>query len=101
MNRKSDHKTITVHPLVQSVVLSRLSPSEESAYFDHVVKMLFSYLADRKSEGSKHQGHGWASWKVRSQVIPHVTWLMTLSNGHMIDIKSRDTFAGLIICAAK
>ncbi|EGE08736.1 hypothetical protein TEQG_07694 [Trichophyton equinum CBS 127.97] len=101
VNRKSDHKTITVHPLVQLVVLLRLSPNEESAYFDHVVKMLFSYLADRKSEGSKHQGHGWASWKVRSQVIPHVTWLMTLSNRHMIDIKSRDTFAGLIICAAK
>ena len=92
---------MTVHPLVQSVVLSRLSPSQESVYFGNVVKVLFSSLADTESESSKHQGHGWASWKVRSQVISHVTWLMKLSNSHMIDIKSRDTFAGLLFCAAK
>ncbi|KAI9877967.1 MAG: hypothetical protein M1830_002335 [Pleopsidium flavum] len=47
------------------------------------------------------QGHGWASWEICSEVLPHVNYLMELVNKHKLKATDSELFAELIFQTGK
>lgn len=81
------------------MVFSRLSPDETSIFFAHAVKMLSCSFPNTWNERTHQQGHSWASWETCSTILPHVSWLIKLSQTHSLSIADEELFAELVFRA--
>lgn len=95
MSRPSSQKALSIHRLVHFTAFTRLTPNEASTFLDHAVKLLFYAFPNTWNGKTRHQGHGWASWEKCSTVLPHVSWLIKLTEEQSLDVKSPEVFAEL------
>lgn len=96
VNRLPSHKAISIHRLVQFTVLSRLSVAERTMYLDYAIKVLCCAFPDTWSEMGNHQRHGSSSWELCSTILPHVSWLVGLTEAHNLKTTDPELFAELI-----
>ncbi|KAK0702012.1 tpr repeat-containing protein [Lasiosphaeria miniovina] len=89
VNRLTSSKALSMHRLVQFAVFVRLSKADRIKYFDLAVNILYFDFPNTWQVRGAHQGHGWASWETCSAILPHVGWLMALSEKH--EVKSGNT----------
>ncbi|EFQ99406.1 hypothetical protein MGYG_02418 [Nannizzia gypsea CBS 118893] len=99
VSRLSAQKAISIHRLIQFTVFSRLSEEESSRYFNHVINILSRSFPNTWNQRSHQQGHGWASWETCSTILPHVSWLIRLTQGHPFRIINHELFAELVFRA--
>ena len=84
VTRSSAFKALSMHRLVQFAVFLRLSKSDRIAYFDLAVRILYFDFPNTWQGRGAHQGHGFASWETCSAILPHISWLMKLSEKYKI-----------------
>lgn len=68
-------------------------------YLDYAIQVLSSSFPNTWNERSHQQGHGWASWETCSAVLPHISWLMKLTEMHCLKAINPELFAELIFRA--
>lgn len=99
LNRSSEHKALSVYRLVQSTVFARLSNDERSFYLNSTITLLSNGFPNTWKKTGSEQGHGWASWKTCSEVVPHVSWLIKLAEKHKLKASGPEKFAELVFRA--
>ncbi|KXX82634.1 hypothetical protein MMYC01_201088 [Madurella mycetomatis] len=88
-----------MHRLVQFAVFLRLSKSDRIVYFDLAVRILSSDFPNTWQARGAHQGHGFASWETCTTILPHVSWLMKLSEEYKIKSENSIMWAELVFRA--
>lgn len=88
-----------MHRLVQLVVLHGLPTSARVETFGLAVRLLYFGFPNTWQGGGAHQGHGWASWEQSSEVLPHVSLLMRLSEKYKIKTPNTNLWAELFFRA--
>ena len=96
INRSPVHKALSIHRLVQATVFARLSKDDAAFFLDSAIALLSNGFPNSWKDSGDYQGHGWASWESCSEVLPHVNWLMDLTQKHKIKSSNPELFAELI-----
>lgn len=100
IQRSSTRRTLSMHRLVQEVVLFGLSAAEKTLFFDSTIKLLSSGFPNTWRTSWKRtdmqQGHGWASWGQCSKVLPHVARLIQITKQHKLKASDPAHFAELV-----
>lgn len=99
INRLSTSKALSIHRLVQLFIFMRLPQVDRIFYLDSTVRMLYYGFPNTWNQRGDHQGHGWASWETCSVVLPHVSWLMRLTEEHSLKPTNLELYAELIFRA--
>lgn len=99
ISRLSSCKALSIHRLVQFAVFLRIPKPDRVAYFDIAVRLLYFGFPNTWQDRGAHQGHGWASWETCSAILPHVSWLMQISEKHNIKSTMPDVWAELVFRA--
>ncbi|KAK4250129.1 hypothetical protein C7999DRAFT_38842 [Corynascus novoguineensis] len=78
--------------LNRTSLISRLSGSkalqskeDRISNFDNAIQMLYHSFPNTWQQRGAHQGHGWASWETCDAALPHVSWLMEMSEKHKLN----------------
>jgi len=90
ITKLSSSKALSMHRLVQLVVLHKLPMSGRVETFGLAVRILYFGFPNTLQGGGAHQGHGWAFWEKSSEVLPHVSLLMRLSEKYKIKAPNTD-----------
>jgi hypothetical protein len=85
-----------MHRLVQFAVFLRQSAPDRISNLDTAVQLLYFGFPNTWQDRGAHQGHGFASWETCGAVLPHVSWLMKLSEKHKLKPSNPDQWAELI-----
>ncbi|KAM5466968.1 hypothetical protein MauCBS54593_005587 [Microsporum audouinii] len=102
VNHLPTHKAISIHRLIQQfTAFSRLSMNEAGSFFKHVIKMLPCSFPNTWNQRSHQQGHGWASWEACRTILPHVSWLIRLTQAHSFPVIDPELFAELVFRTGK
>ncbi|KAL2022812.1 hypothetical protein VTK56DRAFT_4628 [Thermocarpiscus australiensis] len=96
IRRLASSRALSMHRLVQFAVFLRLPKSERIVNFDLAVKILYFGFPNTWQARGPHQGHGWAAWETCSAILPHVSWLMQLSEKHKIKSAHPELWAELV-----
>ncbi len=85
-----------MHRLVQFAVILRQSSSDRDSNFATATRLLYFGFPNTWNRRDGHQGHGWASWETCGAVLPHVSWLMKISEKHKLKPSNPDLWAELV-----
>ncbi|KAK4120820.1 hypothetical protein N657DRAFT_658182 [Parathielavia appendiculata] len=96
ISRLSGSKALSMHRLVQFAVFLRQSNSDLVVNPDSAIRFLYFGFPNTWQQRGAHQGHGWASWETCGAVLPHVSWLMKLSERNKLKPSAPDQWAELI-----
>lgn len=101
LDRLTSYKSISIHRLIQATVLARMLPTEQSKNLDIALQILFYGFPNtwNGDERTHQQGHGWASWETCSAMLPHVTWLIKLTEENSLSATNQELFAELVFRA--
>lgn len=99
ISRLSSSKALSMHRLVQLAVCLRQPKPDRILHFDLAVRILSFDFPNTWQDRGAHQGHGWAAWETCSAILPHVSWLMQLSEKHKIKTANPDLWAELVFRA--
>ena len=64
-------------------------------YLDFAIQVLCCAFPDTWNEKDNQQGHGWASWEACDAILPHISWLMGLTEVHKLKATDPELFAEL------
>ena len=93
VDRSGENATLTIHRLVQTAVMRRLSLEERLRYFDCVVTLLSNGFPN---SWNKVTGHQFIAWEKCEQCLPHVNFLIMQSKKYHLHSSNPETFAELI-----
>jgi hypothetical protein len=96
MSRLSSSKALSMHRLVQFAIFTRMPESDKTFYFDHATQILYFDFPNTWQKRGSHQGHGWESWETCSAILPHVSWLMQISDEQKVKTTKSDLWAELV-----
>lgn len=96
MSRSPVNKALSVHRLVQAVVLNRLPKPDKLSYLNFSIILLSNGFPNTWGKTGHHQDHDWASWETCSEVLPHVSHVMDLVQTYKLVPSHLETFAELI-----
>ncbi|KAK4452538.1 hypothetical protein QBC34DRAFT_455296, partial [Podospora aff. communis PSN243] len=96
VTRVSASRSVSMHPLVQLAVLSKLSAPDRVRTFDVAVNILSFDFPNTWQFPSSHQGHGFASWKTSRTVVTHVCRLIEVSVEYHIESAKPELWAELV-----
>jgi hypothetical protein len=94
IGKSLDDGVISVHRLVQAVVLRRLSNEELTRYFDAAVCMLNWGFPDT---WSKDVGHQIKAWTRCEKCLPHANRLVTIASKYEIRSNKPGQFGELLL----
>jgi hypothetical protein len=94
IDRCSENDSLTIHRLVQSAVMKRLTPEERSKYFDVAIKILSNGFPNTWNTVTSHQFTAWAKCE---QCLPHVNFLIVQSQKYGLKATDLNTFSELIL----
>ncbi|KAJ6447148.1 coxI translation protein CYA5 [Purpureocillium lavendulum] len=72
---------------------------DKSFYFDAVIQILYYDFPNTWNRTGPHQGHSFEAWETCSAVLPHVSWLISLSTTHNLQPSNSDLWVELIFRA--
>jgi len=90
---------LSMHPVMQLVVLLRLSESERVMNFDAAVKICFLSSPNPWEESMSYESFSKTSWEKFSDVLPHVSRLMEISDEHEITSANPAMWTELVLRA--
>ncbi|KAI9669757.1 MAG: hypothetical protein M1831_007453 [Alyxoria varia] len=96
VNRSSSQKTLSLHRLVQNVVLLQLCDDDKIFHADTAVILLSNAFPNTWTLSGPQQGHGWESWETCAKVLPHVSRLILLVKEKKVMASNNVLFAELI-----
>lgn len=96
IDRSPAQKSLSIHRLVQTTVLSSLPRDRASLFLTATVQLLSSGFPNTCGQMGPQQGHGWASWETCSEVLPHVQNLIEVVKRQKLKPESAERFAELI-----
>lgn len=96
INRSSAKKSLSIHRLVQTTVLSNLSKERANFFLTATIQLLSSSFQNTWGLTGPQQGHGWESWETCSEVLPHVQRLIEVVKKQKLEPKNTEKFAELI-----
>ncbi|GAD96166.1 hypothetical protein MGYG_02418 [Paecilomyces variotii No. 5] len=99
INRISVSGTLSIHRLVQFAGFTWLNLTEKLLYLDSAIRILFFGFPNTWKQRGYQQGHDWASWETCSVVVPHVSWLMSLTDKYNLKPTDLEFNAELIFRA--
>jgi hypothetical protein len=94
VGKSVDDGILSVHRLVQAVVMRRLSKGERTRYFDAAVCMLNWGFPDT---WSKDVGHQIQAWTKCEKCLQHVSWLVTIAAKFEINFNKPEQFGELLL----
>ena len=94
VGKSLDDGILSVHRLVQAVVMRRLTKEERSRYFDAAVCMLNWGFPDT---WSKDVGHQMQAWTKCEKCLPHVNWLVTIAKKYEINSNKPEQYGELLL----
>ncbi|PYI09529.1 TPR-like protein [Aspergillus sclerotiicarbonarius CBS 121057] len=100
VTRLPSRKALSIHRLVQFTIFQRLMTAERIVYLDFAVRVLYYSFPNTWNDRNNQQGHSWASWETCSSILPHVSWLIRLTDKHGMKPKDPELFAELIFRTA-
>ncbi|MCJ1396521.1 hypothetical protein MMC18_009412, partial [Xylographa bjoerkii] len=89
-----DDATISVHRLVQSAVLTRLSTEEKTKISSYAVKLL---LKGFPNTWESDVGHQFSAWKFCEMCLPHVNFLVSQVRKWKVKLMDPQSFADLVL----
>lgn len=99
ISRLSGSEALSMHRLVQFSVFSRIPKHNRIVNFDIAVRILYFDFPNTWQDRGAHQGHGWASWETCSAILPHVSWLIQISDKHKVKPVNTNLWAELVFRA--
>ncbi|KAI0024434.1 P-loop containing nucleoside triphosphate hydrolase protein [Xylariomycetidae sp. FL0641] len=94
INKAIEQPVLSVHRLVQSAAIRRLSKLERPKYFDTAVQLLSWGFPDT---WSKDVGHQIDAWKKCEKCLPHIDHLSKLIKQHSIQSSDMEKYAELLL----
>ncbi|KAI1215007.1 uncharacterized protein F4807DRAFT_466343 [Annulohypoxylon truncatum] len=94
INKTMEKPVITVHRLIQSAAIRRLSSPDRPRYFDVVTQLLSWGFPDT---WSKDIGHQINAWQKCEKCLPHIDHLAKLSKKHNIQPSNAQQYAELLL----
>jgi hypothetical protein len=85
---------LSIHRLVQTAVIRRMSDKERQAYFSAVVDLLFPTFPDTYSADLGHQV---ASWSLCEKSLPHLHHLVKQNEKFKVYEGNNQRFAELLL----
>lgn len=101
ISRLSTSKALSLHRLVQFAVFLRMPEEDRIVNFDTAVRFLYVAFPSTWQDHGPNQGHGFAAWATCSTLLPHVRWLMQMSDKHHVRSDIPDMWAELIFRAGR
>ncbi|WEW59212.1 hypothetical protein PRK78_004681 [Emydomyces testavorans] len=101
IHRQSTPKALSVHRMVQFAVFKRLPLADSLFYLDNTIQLLYYGFPNTWNQRGNKQGHGWFSWETCSAVLPHVSWLMGLTEKYQLKATNSELYAELIFRAGQ
>lgn len=81
----------------QAVLANQSSPAHKAYYLDHVIHILaLAFPNTWNHQLGPAQGHGYQSWEQCGAVLPHVRWLMALTEKHALTPTDANAWAELL-----
>ncbi|MCJ1404908.1 hypothetical protein MMC11_008134 [Xylographa trunciseda] len=89
-----DDATISIHRLIQSAVLTRLSTEEKTKFSSYAVKLL---LQGFPNTWETDVGHQFSAWKLCEMCLPHVNFLVSQVRKWKLMLVDPQSFADLVL----
>ena len=86
--------TISIHRLVQSTVMNRLSPGERTQMLDQIIRLL---LGGFPNTWQSDVGHQFSAWKACEMCLPHVKFLVVQVSKWDLRPSDSQCFADLVL----
>ncbi|KAG9240863.1 hypothetical protein BJ878DRAFT_536863 [Calycina marina] len=96
IDRSSAQKSLSIHRLVQTTVLSGLPKDRANFFLTATIQLLSSGFPNTWGVTGHQQGHGWESWESCGEVLPHVQNLIEIVKRQELKPESAEKFAELI-----
>ncbi|RHZ68953.1 hypothetical protein CDV55_102531 [Aspergillus turcosus] len=94
VQKSEENEVLSIHRLVQTAVIRRMSDKEREAYFGAVVDILFPTFPDTYSA---ELGHQVASWTRCERSLPRLQHLVKQNEGFKVYVGNNQKFAELLL----
>lgn len=97
IDKAEDTGILSLHRLIQTAFMHRLSTDEKTKYFDRVIKILSWGFPDTFS---KDVGHQHLSWESSEKCLPHINHAMKQKEEHEIRSADPQELAEVLLCCS-